>query len=343
MLIETVDLHHDTVDVEVETVAAATDVLVEGETTLDPSHHLELAGNREAPPEQSFRHRPVGIESGVAFDASETVKQDGQGTRRGDRGIELTKAPRRCVARVRIDLFARRPLLRVEALEARTGHVHLASNLEHARVSISPQAQRHAGYRAQVPGHVLPALPVASRRAPLQAPVDVYETRREPVELGFQGVLHLVGLEAFAHPSIEIAQLFLPERVSERKHGRGVDHLRKGGHGFRAHPPGGRIRSLQIGMRGLERLELPHQAVVLGVGDLGVVESVVTVVVVIDALAELGGAGRALHRGTHGCAGTSDHFARVPRCTTRRGRKPARIRHAAGASARSRRSAPAGD
>ena len=343
LLVEAVDLHHDPVDVEVEPVAAAADVLVEGETAIDPSHHLELAGHREAPLEQSRGHGPVGIESGMAFDASETVKHDGQGTRRGNRGIELAKAPRRRVARVRIDLLARRALLRIEALEARSGHVHLASDLEHARRPGSSQPQRHTGYRAQVPGHLLSALPVAARRAPFEVPVDVHETRREPVELGLQCVLHLIDLEAFAHSPIEIAQLLLPERVAEREHGRGVDHFREGGHRFRAHPPGGRVRCLQIGMRGLERLELAHQAVVLGVGDLGVVESMIAVVVVIDALAELGNPCRSLHRGTPGRAGTSDRFARALRSPTRRGRKPARIRHAAGASARNRRSALAGD
>ena len=55
----------------------------------------------------------------------------------------------------------------------------------------------------------------------------------------------------------------------------------------RAHALGRRVRGDQLREPLLERAELPDQLVVLGVGDLGVVQDVVAIHVVVDALAEL--------------------------------------------------------
>jgi hypothetical protein len=53
---------------------------------------------------------------------------------------------------------------------------------------------------------------------------------------------------------------------------------------------GGRIGRDELGMLLLERLQLVIERVVLVVADLGVVEDVVAVGVVVDRLAQLGGA-----------------------------------------------------
>ena len=60
--------------------------------------------------------------------------------------------------------------------------------------------------------------------------------------------------------------------------------------GSAADPLGGRVGGDQLGVLGLERAQLVEQRVVLVVADLGVVERVVAVVVVVDLLAQLGGA-----------------------------------------------------
>ena len=49
----------------------------------------------------------------------------------------------------------------------------------------------------------------------------------------------------------------------------------------------------QLGVLGLERAQLVEQRVVVVVADLGVVEDVVAVAVVVELLAQLGGARRA--------------------------------------------------
>ena len=51
-----------------------------------------------------------------------------------------------------------------------------------------------------------------------------------------------------------------------------------------------RIRRAQVGMLGLDVAQLVQQRVVVGVRDLGVVEDVVAVVVVLDDPPQLGGA-----------------------------------------------------
>ena len=54
------------------------------------------------------------------------------------------------------------------------------------------------------------------------------------------------------------------------------------------HPLGGAVRGDQVGELGLERLELPHERVVLRVRDLGTRLHVVEIVVVVNALVQLG-------------------------------------------------------
>ena len=67
-------------------------------------------------------------------------------------------------------------------------------------------------------------------------------------------------------------------------------HLLEALGGLAADALGGRVGGEQLGMRGLEALELVHQRVVLGVGDLGGVENVVEVLVAAEIGAELLGA-----------------------------------------------------
>jgi hypothetical protein len=52
---------------------------------------------------------------------------------------------------------------------------------------------------------------------------------------------------------------------------------------------GGRIGRLQLGMIVLDCPQLEHKLVVFGIGDLGRVENVVAVIVVVDLLAQLFG------------------------------------------------------
>ena len=72
---------------------------------------------------------------------------------------------------------------------------------------------------------------------------------------------------------------------------------------FAAHPLGRRVRRKKLGVRGLEVAQLVEQSVVLIVGDLGIVEDVVAIVVVLEELAELGRARGRRHPSTSLAAG----------------------------------------
>ncbi len=91
-------------------------------------------------------------------------------------------------------------------------------------------------------------------------------------------------------------QLLGAEGVVEAHHGHPVGDRGEQGRRGRSHRGGGRVGHDQIGMVGFDGPQLPNQGVVLGVGDLGVVETVVPVVVITDQRPELLGPGRRIRR-----------------------------------------------
>ena len=90
-----------------------------------------------------------------------------------------------------------------------------------------------------------------------------------------------------AHTVEPRVQLVDPEGVVEAHHGRAV--LDRGEQQRRraGDAPGGRVRAHELGVGVLEEAQLADQGVVVGVGDLGGVELVVALVVVVDEPAQL--------------------------------------------------------
>ena len=86
---------------------------------------------------------------------------------------------------------------------------------------------------------------------------------------------------------IEFAQFVDGIRVVEAEHGLGVRDRREAGGGTSTHPLRGRIGGDEVGMRGLEGGEFPHERVEFDVRDLGVVQDVVTLFVMTDQIAQL--------------------------------------------------------
>ena len=84
--------------------------------------------------------------------------------------------------------------------------------------------------------------------------------------------------EQAADPGVELPELLVGGHVPEREHGLAMGHPNEGVRGGPRHPPGGGVGGQELGMLPLERLELPHEPVVLGVGEDGPVEDVVGVV-----------------------------------------------------------------
>ena len=113
------------------------------------------------------------------------------------------------------------------------------------------------------------------------------------------GILLLLGDQA-DEPSVPRAQLLLVARVGQGEHrlrvADGLEALRGRG----ADALAGGVGGEEVGVLGLERAQLVHEPVVLGVGDLGGVLGVVEAVVVLEQPAQLahavGGGPRAGHR-----------------------------------------------
>ena len=91
-------------------------------------------------------------------------------------------------------------------------------------------------------------------------------------------------------------ELLGAEGVVEAHHGHPVDDRGEEGRGRRPDRRGGRVGDHQLGMLVLDGTELADQVVVLGVGDLGVVEAVVALVVVGDEGPQLLGPGHRIGR-----------------------------------------------
>ena len=233
----------------------------------------------------------MGDEAGATPDLAQLVAPEGEPPGGGDGGILLPQRPGRGVAGVDVGAQARLDLRGVEPLELGDGHVDLAAHLDHlGRPGGQPRRQHLDG--GHVGGHVLAGPPVAAGGGLHQAAALVADGHGQPVDLQLAHQPHLgrrvaqLG-QAPLQPIAPGPQLVGRDGVVERHHGHGVHD---GGEGRR--PPatddlGGRVGRDQFGELGLERLELAHERVPLGVGDLGLVELVVALVVVADGGAQL--------------------------------------------------------
>ena len=125
--------------------------------------------------------------------------------------------------------------------------------------------------------------------------VLVDELDREPVELRLGDVGRprvLREAEEAADARVELVELRVGLDVPEREHRLAVDDAREPVRGRAGDPARGRVRGGELRVRRLERGELAHEPVVLGVGEERPVEDVVGVVRRADRGAQLRDAGR---------------------------------------------------
>ena len=288
--LEVVHLHHHAVDLEVEPVApllpgaAGRDHLVDAVVDLHVPVHLE------AVLPQPLERLAVGLERDP-LERPHAVAPDRQRPRRGELGVELADRAGGGVARVGEGRLARLGALLVQPGESRQRQVDLAAHLQQRRRVVD--AQRDRPDRAQVLGHVLADLAVAARGAAHEHAVLVDERDRQAVDLRLGHEADVAHLDSLAgevalraqHPG---GQLLLVARVGERQHRLQVAHLLELVERLGAHALGGRVGRAQLGVLRLEVAQLVQQRVVVGVRDLGVVEDVVAVVVVLERPPQLG-------------------------------------------------------
>ena len=128
---------------------------------------------------------------------------------------------------------------------------------------------------------VLAGAPVAPGGRLHEPPVPVDEGDGQAVDLELADEGGVLG-DLLGQPVGPGLELVGAEGVVQAHHRHPVGHRGEQGRGRRSDRRGGRVRDHQVGMFGLDAPQLPHQGVVLGVGDLRVVEPVVAVVVVGD-------------------------------------------------------------
>ncbi len=216
----------------------------------------------------------------------ELVGEERQRPRRGDRRVLLAQAAGRGVAGVGELLFAALALALVQRREVVAGQEDLAAHLDARRRA--GQALGHAGDRAHVGGHVLAGAPVAARRRAGQRPALVGDGEREAVDLGLDDDRHVgrVDAEVARGALAPLAQLVDVEDVVEAQHRRRVRDRGEGRRRGGADRARRRVLGGELGVVGLERAQLAHQGVVVGVGDRGRVVDEVGLVVGRDLLAQ---------------------------------------------------------
>ena len=225
----------------------------------------------------------MGGERRTAFEIPHLVHPDRQLTLRSCRRVLLPHRTGCGVARIHIRGLSELGLSLVQFLECGHRHVDLAANLHHRR-RLTPQQQRHRADRAHVGGDVLADLTVAAGRRFDQAPILIGERDRQPVDLQLARIRVRFLAEEPDHallPCFEVLQVL---HVVEREHSLPVRHRGEQIGCGTTEPLGGRVRCHQLGMLGLDGLQLAKQRVELDVCDLRVIENVVAVVVVTERL-----------------------------------------------------------
>ncbi len=241
----------------------------------------------------------------ASLDHPRLIEPDRQGSRGGDLRILLPNGSGGGVARVGEETVSRLALAPVELLERLVRHVDLSAHLEQRR-GISQEAEGNGIDRPEVGGHVLSDRPVAPRRPPDEDSVLVGERHREAVDLQLAHVAvgriaELTGDALLPRPEI-VGGLGVVERAQRSKVLDRGEHLRRRS----ADTPGRRVGCDEVRVTFLELHQLGDECVVLGIGDLGIVEDVVAMGVVPDPLAQLLHPLRGCAHGRSGAASADD-------------------------------------
>ena len=301
-----IDLYHHAVDVVIELAAVRQGIGAEG---------MDLGRGAAG------GHVGVDGEPGIAQPAQELVlavhvervgighrvDKRGEVARGRDFGVFLTKRPCGGVAGVGKRVAPGGVGLLVQTREAALGHIDLAAHLDrvgtvgpHVHERRLGQMHGHVVDGAHVERDVLARGAVATRGRAHKGAVLVGERHAQAVNLELAGVDGTAGTKGrlgALEPCVELVQ------VHGIVHGVHARHVRDGrellghvaAHALRI----GRLRH-QLGIGGLDLLELHEHLVKGGIGDLGRIEHVVTVGVVIELVPKLRRTGRRRLARAHG-------------------------------------------
>jgi hypothetical protein len=298
-----VDLVDHAVDVERQRVALLADAAMERDQAVGACDDGALLVDRQPHRGERIDERAVGRRNSPAAHLTDAVGEELQRPLRRDRRVVLAHRAGGGIARVDEGLLVLRALgdqlalALVQRIEVVAPDVDLATHLEHRRRRAA-QAQRDLLDRSDVLRDVLAGLAVAARRGLHEHAIFVAQVDCEAVELQLGGVfdrrIALCQRQLAPHPRVErhrAARLGVG-LGADRQHRHRVAHRHEAVEHAADDPLGGRVGGQQLGVRRLDRLQLLEQAVVFGVGDRRVVEHVVAVGMLLQQLAQRGGAQR---------------------------------------------------
>ena len=292
LLREGVDLDDDPVDLVPEVAAPGLPRRARLGDLFDRLQPLGVRVRAEPEAVQPGERLPLRGGGGAAVDA-DPVHVDRQRPLRGHGGVELAQRARGRISCVRRRLAASGDLRVVEAVEAGEREVDLAAHLENLgrlRSFVGCKSKRYRFQRAEVPGHVLAPEPVPARCTTHVGTAFVDERHGRAVDLRLEHIRHrVVGSEPLSYVVGPLRERLGGRDLLQRAHRRqvldlaeavrrrGADALRRG------------VRGDELGMLVFDRLQLVVERVVGGIGELGIVEDVVPVEVVLDEPPELPG------------------------------------------------------
>jgi hypothetical protein len=214
------------------------------------------------------------------------VDDEPQRSRGGDPRILLPQRARGGIAGIREGRLALLHHRCVDIGEAGDREVDLAADLEPLRQVVPVELLRDVGHRAHVGRDVLPRRPVAAGGRAHQPSALVQQRDRQAVDLELAQVAR-AGATLALDPLGPGGQLVAGERVVQALHPLQVVDRREGGGEAAVDLLAGRVRRDQRRMRGLDRLELAHQLVVLAVADQRLVADVIGEGEAVELLGEV--------------------------------------------------------
>ena len=309
LLLEAIDLYDHAIDVVVQVAAVlerlGTELVDLGRRGATSHVGVDAKAGATQPIEKlalAVDVQRVGIGDGI--------DKGGQVAARRDLGILLTQAAGGGVARVGEGIAALGIGLVVQTNKAALGHVDLAAYLNGALAVGAHVGERRLG---QVHGHILDSTDVerhvlargaiATCGCAYEGAVLVSKGHAQTVDLKLAGIGDATGTEGILsalEPRVEFVQV---HGIVHGIHARHMRDRRKLLAHVAAHALGIAVGRHQVGVGGLDFLQLNEHFVKGGVRDLGRVEHVVAIGVVIELVAQLGRTRCRLGTGIVRCSG----------------------------------------
>ena len=220
------------------------------------------------------------------------VDEDIQVAARHHAGIQCSQGSGRGVARIGEQGLPLVLPFPIQLLKGVQRQEDLPSHLD--RPPFAPLAaqsrhmERHRPYGTNVGGDVLAPQSVASGDSPNQRSILEGQGQAEAVDLELTDEAGPAARGRLLDPPVKVQQLAFRVGIVQAQHREGVLHRHHSLGGLPSDPLGGRIGSDQLGMGRLQSPELPHELVELPIGNLGVVQHVIAVLVVANLLPQAG-------------------------------------------------------